>query len=98
MISSYARRAFAAACLGAASVVVLGAPVVSADPLTDLLCSSGSAQFCPQPRHPAPPRSNPAPYYKNCEEARRAGDTPLYRGQPGYAPHLDRDNDGVGCE
>ena len=27
-------------------------------------------------------------YYKNCSEARAAGVTPLYEGDPGYAPHL----------
>jgi hypothetical protein len=27
-------------------------------------------------------------YYKNCSEARTAGVTPLYEGDPGYAPHL----------
>ncbi|MFD8243694.1 excalibur calcium-binding domain-containing protein [Nocardia sp. NPDC059691] len=27
-----------------------------------------------------------------------AGKAPLRRGQPGYAPHLDRDNDGIACE
>jgi Excalibur calcium-binding domain len=37
-------------------------------------------------------------YYKNCSEAREAGVTPLYEGDPGYAPHLDRDNDGIACE
>ena len=37
-------------------------------------------------------------YYKNCSEARAAGVTPLYDGDPGYAPHLDRDNDGIACE
>lgn len=37
-------------------------------------------------------------YYKNCTAARDAGDTPLYRGDPGYASHLDRDGDGVACE
>ena len=37
-------------------------------------------------------------YYKNCTAARNAGDTPLYAGDPGYAPHLDRDSDGVACE
>ncbi len=37
-------------------------------------------------------------YYKNCTEVRAAGAAPIYRGQPGYASHLDRDNDGVGCE
>ncbi|MCB2061940.1 MAG: excalibur calcium-binding domain-containing protein, partial [Novosphingobium sp.] len=36
--------------------------------------------------------------FRNCTEARAAGAAPVYRGQPGYGPHLDRDNDGVGCE
>ena len=37
-------------------------------------------------------------YYKNCSEARDAGVTPLFEGDAGYAPHLDRDSDGVACE
>lgn len=37
-------------------------------------------------------------YYRNCDAARAAGAAPVRRGQPGYARHLDRDNDGVGCE
>ena len=36
--------------------------------------------------------------YRNCAEARAAGAAPVRRGEPGYGPHLDRDNDGVGCE
>jgi hypothetical protein len=36
--------------------------------------------------------------FRNCSEARAAGAAPVYRGQPGYAPHLDRDNYGIGCE
>lgn len=36
--------------------------------------------------------------YANCAAARAAGAAPVYRGDPGYGPHLDRDNDGVGCE
>lgn len=36
--------------------------------------------------------------YRNCAEARAAGAAPVRRGDPGYAPHLDRDNDGIGCE
>jgi len=36
--------------------------------------------------------------FANCSEARAAGAAPVYRGDPGYAPRLDRDNDGVGCE
>ncbi|WP_157111505.1 excalibur calcium-binding domain-containing protein [Nocardia beijingensis] len=37
-------------------------------------------------------------YYKNCAAVRAAGKAPLLRGEPGYAPHLDRDNDGIACE
>ena len=36
--------------------------------------------------------------YANCAAARAAGAAPVRRGEPGYGPHLDRDNDGVGCE
>jgi hypothetical protein len=50
----------------------------------------------------APPRqtrsSDREVYYANCSAARAAGAAPVYRGDPGYASHLDRDNDGVGCE
>ncbi len=37
-------------------------------------------------------------YYPNRAAARAAGAAPVRRGEPGYAPHLDRDNDGVACE
>lgn len=37
-------------------------------------------------------------YYRNCTAARDAGAAPLYRGQPGYRPELDRDKDGIACE
>ncbi|CAM5286989.1 hypothetical protein H114_13466 [Streptomyces gancidicus BKS 13-15] len=37
-------------------------------------------------------------YYQNCAAARADGATPVYRGDPGYGSHLDRDGDGVGCE
>ncbi|WP_238346302.1 excalibur calcium-binding domain-containing protein [Luteimonas saliphila] len=36
--------------------------------------------------------------FANCAEARAAGAAPVHRGDPGYGPHLDRDNDGIGCE
>lgn len=36
--------------------------------------------------------------YKNCTEARAAGAAPVYRDDPGYGKHLDRDGDGIGCE
>ncbi|MEP3142667.1 MULTISPECIES: excalibur calcium-binding domain-containing protein [Qipengyuania] len=37
-------------------------------------------------------------YYANCTAARAAGAAPVRKGDPGYARHLDRDGDGVGCE
>ena len=37
-------------------------------------------------------------YYPNCAAARAAGAAPVRRGEPGYGRHLDRDNDGIGCE
>jgi hypothetical protein len=39
-----------------------------------------------------------AVYYANCAAARAAGAAPVRRGAPGYASHLDRDGDGIGCE
>lgn len=36
--------------------------------------------------------------FPNCTAARAAGAAPVRRGDPGYAAHLDRDNDGIGCE
>jgi hypothetical protein len=38
------------------------------------------------------------PYYRRCADARAAGVAPIYRGEPGYRPPLDADNDGVACE
>lgn len=37
-------------------------------------------------------------YFNNCSEAKAAGAAPLYQGEPGYRPKLDRDNDGIACE
>jgi hypothetical protein len=37
-------------------------------------------------------------YFKNCDAVRAAGKAPIHEGEPGYARHLDRDGDGVGCE
>ncbi|MFC4403441.1 thermonuclease family protein [Gracilibacillus xinjiangensis] len=37
-------------------------------------------------------------YYNNCTEAREAGVTPLYDGDPGYRTQMDGDDDGIACE
>ncbi|MGP6175312.1 excalibur calcium-binding domain-containing protein [Corynebacterium sp. A21] len=47
---------------------------------------------------PAPAPAPAATYYKNCTAVRAAGAAPIYAGSPGYASHLDRDGDGIGCE
>ena len=68
---------------GAAAVV----PARAADAATPSLRLDAGA---PSPRSPGA--------YRNCTEARAAGAAPVRRGDPGYGPHLDRDNDGIGCE
>ncbi|OLL18524.1 hypothetical protein BKE56_017850 [Rhodococcus sp. M8] len=50
------------------------------------------------PEYTPPPSTESFAYYKNCDAARDAGAAPLLRGQAGYRPELDRDDDGVACE
>ncbi|SDB86226.1 Excalibur calcium-binding domain-containing protein [Sanguibacter gelidistatuariae] len=85
-------------------VVPEPAPVVTTPPPAP---APKPAPVVPAPPVPAPPvEAPPAPapeapsdvYYKNCTAARDAGAAPVYRGDPGYGKHLDRDNDGIGCE
>jgi hypothetical protein len=69
---------------------------------------AAAAAPVPQPvTRPAPAAAAPAApaapapsstYFKNCDAARAAGAAPVRSGDPGYAGHLDRDGDGVGCE
>lgn len=37
-------------------------------------------------------------YWNRCAEARAAGTTPIYAGEPGYREGLDGDSDGIACE
>jgi hypothetical protein len=51
----------------------------------------------------APPLAAEVPpvadvYYPNCTAVKAAGVAPLYIGEPGYRPKLDRNKDGVACE
>lgn len=36
--------------------------------------------------------------FPNCDAARAVGLAPANRGEPGYWPTHDRDNDGIACE
>lgn len=65
--------------------------------------SQPQRQYSAQPRHAAPnptpqPPAISGPRFKSCKEARAAGYSHMRRGQPGYAPHLDRDDDGIACD
>lgn len=52
----------------------------------------------PAPQEEQPPPAPDHVHFENCTAARDAGAAPVHRGDPGYARHLDRDGDGVGCE
>ncbi|WNG85807.1 excalibur calcium-binding domain-containing protein [Mycobacterium sp. ITM-2016-00317] len=45
----------------------------------------------------APATAGAVPF-SNCTAARDAGYEDIPRGSEFYGPHLDRDNDGIGCE
>jgi hypothetical protein len=62
----------------------------------DYHCHRGGGSTSPRPAYKSV--SSGSTYYANCSAARAAGAAPVFRGDPGYARHLDRDNDGVGCE
>ncbi|WP_307433399.1 GmrSD restriction endonuclease domain-containing protein [Pseudarthrobacter defluvii] len=80
-----------------AAVAPAPAPVAPA-PAPAAVAPAPAAQV---PVAPAPAAPVPAPaaaYYANCTAAKAAGAAPLYAGQAGYRPALDRDSDGVACE
>lgn len=76
----------------------------TAAPVTSVAVESEPAprqSAASEPTYASAPVAEPVPqavYYPDCSAARAAGVAPLYRGQPGYASKLDRDNDGVACE
>jgi endonuclease YncB( thermonuclease family) len=76
---------------------------VAADRATEHVCSAATP--APAPSSAPPPSSTstgpgtgPGGAWKNCTEAREHGAAPVHRGDPGYGGHLDRDDDGIGCE
>lgn len=81
-----------------------------AEPPLAALIAFGLTLAAHYPEHPAVTRTASAAvhiaravperilYIPNCATAQQMGLAPIRRGQPGYAPHLDRDNDGVACE
>jgi hypothetical protein len=69
-------------CAGAFAYDFFSRPVAASAPLP-------AASFT------EPPQSAP---FRTCAAARAAGAAPIYRGEPGYGAHLDRDDDGIACE
>ncbi len=59
--------------------------------------SNSGRSAAPQGLYAAPATSGTL-WFANCSQARAAGVAPIRRGEPGYAAHLDRDDDGVACE
>ncbi|MFN8185221.1 MAG: thermonuclease family protein [Candidatus Nanopelagicales bacterium] len=88
--------------LDASNGQICNEPAASPTPTptpTPTTTSTPYVPFVPPITPTAPPVTPPVTvYYPNCDAVRRAGKAPLYRGQPGYGPHLDRDGDGVACE
>ncbi|MBB4883194.1 DUF1524 domain-containing protein [Micrococcus flavus] len=84
---------------GAAEPVVEAEPAAESTPQAPVEIEAPPA---PEPAAPAPAEEPQAPaadvYYKNCDAARAAGAAPLLRGEPGYRPRMDGDDDGVACE
>jgi hypothetical protein len=63
----------------------------------DYHCHRGNSAP-PQVRRPQQFFGSGPVHFPNCASARAAGAAPLRRGDPGYRPGLDRDDDGVACE
>ena len=47
---------------------------------------------------PVPETTVPEVEFANCDEAIEAGAAPIFETDPGYAPNLDSDGDGIACE
>jgi cell division septation protein DedD len=66
--------------------------------------SAAPTTAAPQPPPPPPPAARPTATaepelrYRNCEEAREAGATPLREGDPGYDPAFDLNGNGLACD
>ena len=79
-------------------LVLMAMAMTAANP-----AGGGQSRETPRRDPPARERTTPARpaqgvYFANCTAARAAGRENIRRGEPGYRPALDRDNDGVACE
>lgn len=80
-------------------IILIGTYVAPVQPIAPVPTSSAKGSTSPgSSASSSSPSSTPSAYYANCTEARAAGVTPIYQGQPGYRLALDRDKDGIACE
>ena len=83
------------------TIPIVTAPAPTSPPPTDPPAPPPTvavAPVAPPPTAPPPAPGPPSVYYENCQAAWDAGAAPVHVGDPGYAPRLDHDGDGVGCE
>ncbi|ATL66244.1 excalibur calcium-binding domain-containing protein [Nocardia terpenica] len=76
--------------LADAPTIPTGSAGTGSSGIDDLVGATGSSGL-------AQTGSAGGPVYKDCDAARAAGVAPLFRGQPGYSPHLDPDGTGMAC-
>ncbi|MFC9664814.1 excalibur calcium-binding domain-containing protein [Nocardia sp. NPDC127606] len=86
--------------LAAVGLALIAAPVSHADPVSgsagtgsssfdSILGATGSASLVQS--------GSAGGAFRSCDDAMAAGRAPLFRGEPGYSPHLDPDGDGLAC-
>ncbi|MFC7450650.1 excalibur calcium-binding domain-containing protein [Rhodococcus daqingensis] len=75
--------------------VTAPAPAYVPSPPSERVPAPPTAITKPQPLVEVP---SPSGKFSSCEDAIAAGAAPLYKGDPGYSPKLDRDKDGIACD
>jgi hypothetical protein len=90
-VAEHQRTILLAVVLAGASFLVTSLILILAPNWAETQLSRVAGFFEPRPLS-----SSFAPV--NCDQARALGLAPAYRGQPGYAAHLDADGDGIACE
>ncbi|MFD4180203.1 excalibur calcium-binding domain-containing protein [Rhodococcus sp. NPDC058514] len=75
--------------------VTAPAPAYVPAPPSEQVPAPPTAITKPQPLVEAP---SPSGKFSSCDDAIAAGAAPMYKGDPGYSPKLDRDKDGIACD
>jgi len=94
------KHAGVAKALGFAGLAGVFAGTLAAVGPADLAAAAGSGLKELAVSQGLARRNTPAAgdYWPGCNDARAAGVTPLYAGEPGYRSEMDGDGDGIACE